>query len=60
MTKRKNKNAKNLLTQTGAITDLELAGEMASENQRVSAEFAEELSDGGERNEMAEQQAKRT
>lgn len=60
VTKRKNKDAKNLLVQTGAIADLEVAGQMAKQNQRISAEFAEELSDGGERNEMAEQQAKRT
>jgi hypothetical protein len=60
MPKRNNKHAKNLLVQTGAVSDPEVAGEMAKENQRISAEFAEELSDGGERNEMAEQQAKRT
>jgi hypothetical protein len=60
MAKRKNKHAKNLLNQVGAISDPQVAGEMAQENQRITAEFAEELSDGGERNEMAEQQAKRT
>jgi hypothetical protein len=60
MTKRKDKKAESLLSETGGITDLEVAGELANANNRVPAEFSEELSDGGERNEFGERQAKRT